>query len=210
MITPIIFGIFTGFVMSISLGAVFFLLVQAGLMGGLRKGIPLAIGVIFGDFICMVLALEFSDFITNFLTDYKLEISILGTLVFFTLAFHHFFHHYKSKNDGLEMRLANMSNLQMGFKSFAINMANPVNVVWWLGLYTLPPGAEFDYYSKWVFGITVIASVFVTELCISWSAGKLKLYLTEDRIKQLDLIIGLLFSCMGLYLLYRSYLCYFQ
>lgn len=194
--------------MSISLGAVFFLLVQAGLLGGLRKGIPLALGVIVGDFICMVLALNFSDFITHFLSTYQFWISILGTLVFFTLAFHHFFHHYKAKNKGLEVRLANMSNWQMWLKSFAINMANPINVVWWLGLYTLPPGADFDYSSKWVFGIAVVASIFTTELCVSWGAGKLKLYLTDERIKQLDLIIGLLFSFMGFYLLYRSYLCF--
>ena len=45
------YGLTTGFVMSVSLGVVFFMLIQAGLIGGIRKGLPIALGVILGDLI---------------------------------------------------------------------------------------------------------------------------------------------------------------
>jgi len=83
MNTPLLYGLVTGFVMSISLGAIFFLLVQAGLVGGVKKGLPLALGVITGDFLYILLALHFSEFITHQLNEYRVWISLVGSLVFF-------------------------------------------------------------------------------------------------------------------------------
>ena len=79
MNTPLFYGIATGFVMSISLGAIFFLLVQAGLVGGVKKGLPLALGVISGDFLYIILALHFSEFITQQLNEYRVWISLGGS-----------------------------------------------------------------------------------------------------------------------------------
>ena len=202
MNTPLFYGIATGFVMSVSLGAIFFLLVQAGLVGGVKKGLPLALGVISGDFLYIVLALHFSEFITQQLNEYRVWISLIGSLVFFGLAIQHFLHHQRSKADGgFELRLNQMQDKQLFLKALTINLLNPVNIVWWLGLFSLPPGSGFDYNGKWVFGIAALATVFTTELGVSWGASKIKHYLTEERIRHLDLVLGLLFLGMGIYLL---------
>jgi threonine/homoserine/homoserine lactone efflux protein len=132
MNTPLFYGIATGFVMSVSLGAIFFLLVQAGLVGGVKKGLPLALGVISGDFLYIVLALHFSEFITQQLNEYRVWISLIGSLVFFGLAIQHFLHHQRSKADGgFELRLNQMQDKQLFLKALTINLLNPVNIVWW-------------------------------------------------------------------------------
>ena len=200
MIAPIIFGFGTGFVMSISLGAVFFLLIQAGLAGGWRKGLPLALGVIAGDLIYVTLALHFSEAITETLVSYRSMIALLGGVVFWILAVIHVFHHQKAKNQGLDERLMQMKDWQLWLKSFAINVVNPVNIAWWLSLYSLPPAADFSYVGKWVFGATTLVTVLMTELGVAWGAGKIKSYLTEARIRQIDLFLALLFFGMGIYL----------
>jgi threonine/homoserine/homoserine lactone efflux protein len=202
MNTPLLYGLVTGFVMSISLGAIFFLLVQAGLVGGVKKGFPLALGVITGDFLYILLALHFSESITQQLNEYRVWISLVGSLVFFGLAIQHFLHHQRSKKDGgFELRINQMHDKQLFIKALTINMLNPVNIVWWLGLFSLPPGSGFDYNGKWVFGLAALSTVFLTELGVSWGASKIKHYLTEERIRHLDLVLGLLFSGMGIYLL---------
>lgn len=200
MWTPIIFGFGTGFVMSISLGAVFFLLIQAGLAGGWRKGLPLALGVIVGDLIYVTLSLHFSEAITETLVHYRGDIAKLGGVVFWILAITHIFHHHKAKKKGLDERLLQMKDWQLWLKSFAINVLNPVNIAWWLSLYSLPPAADFSYSGKWIFGIAALATVLFTELGVAWGAGKIKGYLTEERIRQIDLFLALLFFGMGIYL----------
>jgi threonine/homoserine/homoserine lactone efflux protein len=94
-----------------------------------------------------------------------------------------------------------MEDSTLFIKSLTINLLNPVNIVWWLGLFSLPPGLGFDYHEKWVFGISTLTTVFVTELGISWGAGKVKRFLTNERIRHLDLVLGCLFLGMGIYLL---------
>jgi arginine exporter protein ArgO len=64
----------------------------------------------------------------------------------------------------------------------------------------LPPAADFSYSGKWIFGIAALATVLFTELGVAWGAGKIKGYLTEDRIRQIDLFLALLFFGMGIYL----------
>ncbi len=202
MNTPLLYGLVTGFVMSVSLGAIFFLLVQAGLVGGLKKGLPLAFGVITGDFLYILLALHFSEFITQQLNEYRVWISLVGSLVFFCLAIQHFLHHHRSKKDGgVELRINQMQDKQLFIKALTINLLNPINIVWWLGLFSLPPGSGFNYNGKWVFGLAALFAVFITELGVAWGASKIKHYLTDERIRHLDLVLGLLFSGMGIYLL---------
>lgn len=201
MMAPLIFGLGTGFVMSISLGAVFFLLIQAGLAGGWRKGLPLALGVIVGDMIYVTLALHFSEAITESLVSYRSTIALCGALVFWILAVIHIFHHQKAKSKGVDERLMQMKDWQLWLKSFAINVLNPVNIAWWLSLYSLPPAADFTYSGKWLFGIATLATVLCTELGVAWGAGKIKNYLTEARIRQIDLFLAVLFFGMGVYLM---------
>lgn len=201
MLAPLIFGLGTGFVMSISLGAVFFLLIQAGLAGGWRKGLPLALGVIVGDMIYVTLALHFSEAITESLVLYRSTIALCGALVFWILAVIHIFHHQKAKSKGVDERLMQMKDWQLWLKSFAINVLNPVNIAWWLSLYSLPPAADFTYSGKWLFGIATLATVLCTELGVAWGAGKIKNYLTEARIRQIDLFLAVLFFGMGVYLM---------
>lgn len=200
MLAPIFFGLGTGFVMSVSLGAVFFLLIQAGLVGGWRKGLPLALGVIAGDLIYVTLALHFSEAITETLVLYRGHIAKAGAVVFWIMAVVHVFHHQKSKSQGLDERLLQMKDWQLWLKSFAINVLNPVNIAWWLSLYSLPPAADFGYSGKWIFGIVTLFTVLTTELGVAWGAGKIKNYLTDGRIRQIDLFLALLFLGMGIYL----------
>ena len=86
-----------------------------------------------------------------------------------------------------------MKDKQLFIKALTINLLNPVNIVWWLGLFSLPPGSGFNYNGKWVFGLAALFSVFISELGVSWGASKIKQYLTDERIRHLDLVLGLLF-----------------
>lgn len=202
MLTSILYGIVAGFLASCSLGVVFFSLIQAGLSGGIRKGLPLSLGVLFGDCIYVCFAIHFSEAITQFIKSYEVIITIIGALVFFGVGIFHIFNHHQSKSLGEDIRFVEKSNWGLFVKGLAINMANPVNIAIWLGLYNLPPASGFDYTSKWVFGCSALSMIFISEMGIAWGAGKIKKYLTDSRLRLMDLFLGLLFIAMGLYFCY--------
>ena len=56
MIETIVKGISSGFVMSWTFGTVFFVLIQASIENGYKKGMQIAAGVVGSDAICIVIA----------------------------------------------------------------------------------------------------------------------------------------------------------
>lgn len=195
------YGLTTGFVMSVSLGVVFFMLIQAGLTGGMRKGLPIALGVITGDLIFVGLAITFSGFIKGFMEIYYDYWFLLGGAVFCVLGLGYLVKKYKEQHDEVESKIAQMSAWQLWIRAFLINSANPANLTWWIGLFSLPPAIYFTPVNQWVFGFSAVASVFLTEVAIAWGAGKVKSLLNEHFMKRLNAGMGMVFVGIGVYMI---------
>ena len=64
---PLLYGIGTGFMMSVMLGAIFFMLIQTGVKHGYKKAFIIASGVIVCDILFVILAISFTGLIRDFL-----------------------------------------------------------------------------------------------------------------------------------------------
>jgi threonine/homoserine/homoserine lactone efflux protein len=197
-LSPLLSGIFFGFLMSILLGAIFFMLIQAGLRYNYKKGILIASGVICGDAIFIFLAIYFTDNISEFIIKNESSINILGGIVFlliggFTLI------KKRDENMDSEMDVIKTSRNARDFfiKPFVINILNPANALWWLGLFSTV-GQNYDISQKIVFSIGALASIFTTEVGISFSASKLKKYINSRTLKAIDLVAGSVLIISGL------------
>ena len=187
--------------MSVSLGVVFFMLIQAGLTGGIKKGLPIALGVVCGDLIFVGLAITFSGFIKGFLETYYDYWFLLGGAVFCVLGLGYLLKKHREQHDETESRIAQMSFWQLWIRAFLINVANPANLTWWIGLFSLPPAIYFTDANQWLFGFSAVASVFLTEVAIAWGAGKVKSFLNEKFMKRLNTGMGMVFLCIGVYMI---------
>jgi threonine/homoserine/homoserine lactone efflux protein len=78
-----------------------------------------------------------------------------------------------------------------------INILNPANALWWLGLFSTV-GQNYDISQKIVFSIGALASIFTTEVGISFSASKLKKYINSRTLKAIDLVAGSVLIISGL------------
>ena len=195
------YGLTTGFVMSVSLGVVFFMLIQAGLIGGIRKGLPIALGVISGDLIFVALAVKFSGYLKGFLETFYDYWFLLGGVVFCVLGLGYLLNKYREQHDESESKIAQMSASQLWLRAFLINIANPANLTWWIGLFSLPPAIYFTAVNQWIFGISAVASIFITEVAIAWGSGKVKSLLNEQFMKRLNTGMGVLFMGIGVYMI---------
>lgn len=189
--------------MSVLLGVVFFMLIQAGLKHHWKKGIAIASGVILGDLIYVVLAIGFTGFISNFLKDHADAISIVGGVVLLIMGVTTMLSTRKIVDDTEEM--SGFQNTRDFFlKPFFVNLLNPANAAWWLGLYSISPALSYDISAKVAFAIGAVGTVFFTEIGVAIGASKLKKWISVKRLKKVDFFVGAALMLFGIRLLLKG------
>ena len=191
--------------MSILLGVVFFMLIQTGLQHGTRKGIIIASGVISGDIIFLVFAIGFTAAIQDFLARYQHIVSLLGGLLLLTMGILMWI---KKRDRPIEnQELSGLRSARDFFvKPFIINILNPANAFWWLGLYSIPPASDYEMSQKVVFGASAVLAVFTTEVGVAAGASSLKKYIKEKWLKKVDKMVAIVLFLMGLNLFIRGFI----
>lgn len=203
LIGPFIYGIGTGFLMSILLGAIFFMLIQAGIKHGHKKGFTIAAGVITGDIIYIVFAIAFTEYISSFIKEHSSKTALLGGIVLAIMGISAVLKSRKNMEEAEEnSRFANARDYFL--KPFFINIVNPANAAWWLGLYSLPPALDYNLHQKIAFALGAIMTVYFTEVGIAYAASKLKKFTTPRMMKRVDVLVGIVFIVTGLSLFAKA------
>ena len=202
-IGPFIYGLSTGFLMSVLLGVIFFMLIQASLKHGPRKGWVIASGVISGDIIFVILAIGFTRYIQDFLTAYEPYVNLAGGLVLFGIGISNI--RKKRSNPELGDAVSGVKSARdFYFKPFIINLLNPANAMWWLGLYSVRPAVHYDLTQKILFASGAVGAVFFTEVAIAYAASGLRKYITAERLHRVDITVGAVLMGFGVWLLIKS------
>ncbi len=204
-VAPVLYGLLAGFMMSILLGVVFFMLIQAGIQHGTKKGVIIASGVITGDIIFLSLAIGFTAAIADFLQKHQQTISLLGSLLLLVMGTWMWMKKRTESGENHEVK-GLRSARDFYVKPFIINVLNPANAAWWLGLYSFPPASDYTIQQKIVFGAFAILAIFSTEVGIAAGASLLKDYIKEKWLKKVDKVVAIVMFIMGLNLLLRSVL----
>ncbi len=189
------YGLGAGLLMSILLGAIFFLLIQKSLQLGWKSSYSIAAGVVSVDFLYVFFTILFTQQINSFLMEYATILRISGAVVLiFFGAYQLFLFKPKSTN-------ATLHKGSLFATAASINLLNPANAAWWLGLYSMPPASTYTLASKISFGAAALFSIFITEILIAYYAQYLKTWLTQRRLEQLYKTVGFVFIALGLKLL---------
>lgn len=189
--------------MSVLLGVIFFMLIQASLKHGPRKGWVIASGVISGDIIFVILAIGFTRYIQDFLTAYESYVNLAGGLVLLGIGVSNI--RKKRSNPELGDAVSGVKSARdFYFKPFIINLLNPANAMWWLGLYSVRPAVHYDLTQKILFAAGAVGAVFFTEVAIAYAASGLRKYITAERLHRVDLTVGAVLMGFGVWLLIKS------
>ena len=204
-LSPALYGLLAGFMMSILLGVVFFMLIQAGIQHGTGKGVLIASGVIAGDIIFLSLAIGFTSAISTFLHEHRHTISLAGGLLLIVMGVWMWQKKRPESEENQEVK-GLRSARDFFLKPFFINILNPANAAWWLGLYSFPPASAYVLNQKIVFGAFAVLAIFSTEVGIAASASLLKKYIKEKWLKKVDKIVAIVMILMGLNLFIRGFI----
>lgn len=194
-------GTATGFVLSLMLGTVFFAIINNSITLGYKKGVSISIGVILSDLIFISICLFGSHYIP-FIQQYEETVKIAGGLLVMVMGAAQIL----SKRE--EPKVANYSRAgsitYFISQGFLLNFLNPVNLVSWFAIYTyLVTVLKFSFGElSWYF-LGSLSAIFLVEFGLAYFAEKLKHFLPNKRIRQINVFVGILFICLGLWLIIR-------
>jgi threonine/homoserine/homoserine lactone efflux protein len=195
MITALLYGLFVGFMLCLTLGTVFFSLIQNSIDYGFKTGIYIATGVVISDSILISFAILGIDHLPN-IPHLKTYASMVCALLVFVMGISSILKKQKP--------VTYPSSRLGGFFYFAstgflLNVLNPVNFIVWAALSArLTTENHYNLKSQIFFFVGALISIFTTEIGISFSASKLKTVFTEKNLQWINRITGAIFIIISL------------
>jgi len=206
-------GIITGFILSIMIGPVFFLLLETSIRKGIRAAIAFDIGVLLSDVIYIVIALIFYSEVSKITSgEYGHIISIVGGIILVIFGLVTLLK--KPKEDKKEAEQLNNQKkdlILLGLKGFLLNFANPGVIFYWITVIALGADGKksannaIDESTYWYILIIMI-TFFSVDLLKIFGAKKLRPFITEKVLVGLNRLIGLIIIGTGVLLVIKGFL----
>lgn len=210
-----------GFLLSIMIGPVFFVLLEISITKGFKAAMIFDLGVLLSDLFYIIISLFFAYQLKG-LSDFKnnLALSFLGGGLFLAYGIYNLvFKKIKletvnlgpellDENNQLKLTSAK-DNTMLILKGFTLNLLNPGVVIYWLAIIA----KGFDLVSKYesdlhivLFILIILITFFGIDSLKAYVANKLKPLVTTGLLKGLNWLIGIVFMGTGLFLILRQLL----
>jgi threonine/homoserine/homoserine lactone efflux protein len=211
-----------GFLLSIMIGPVFFVLLELSITKGFKSAMIFDAGVLLSDLFYIVISLFFAYQLKG-LGDVKnnLILSVLGGALFIAYGVYNLFFKQVTMGAGaLDEELLdseekanksskNKDNSMLVLKGFMLNLLNPGVVIYWLAI--IAKGfdlvAPYESDAHIVIFITIILITFFGIDCLkAYVANKIKPLVTVKLLRGLNGLIGFVFLGTGVFLILRQLL----
>ena len=179
------------------IGPVFFVILKNTLEYGKLAGFYISIGILFSDFVYMVLYKYFLyDSIEKYLdTTYTYS---LFALILFVMGVANIL---KKSKENSKVHLFRNNPITMFSKGFLINFVNPFVFLFWLGVFKYS-SEKFDNFNQLLFLGSSLVGIFIIDMVKVLFSAVLKKYLNSDTLLLLYKIIGFIFISFSLYIVF--------
>lgn len=196
-------GLVTGFILSIMIGPVFFVLLETSIRKGAKAALWLDFGVLLSDLLYILIAYVLFDEVKELAEGGDTSIfRFVGGILFIIYGVFNFFKKIKEhKVDSKEFPTSNTRDyVFLALKGFLLNFANPLVVFYWVGVMTF--GAEdTGGTGSWgmLFYLSVILITFFgIDILKIFGAKRLRPLVTTNVLLGLNRLIGIVFVVFGI------------
>lgn len=207
-------GIVTGFILSIMIGPVFFVLLETSIRRGVRAAIALDFGVLLSDIIYILIAFVFYSEVSAIAAGKSQGIlKLIGGGLFLVYGVVSFFKKPK------EVKVDSVGNVIHGYsdymflvlKGFLLNLANPLVIFYWFSVMTLGERASVGEQDSQQISIVyflgvILLSFFSIDILKIFGAKKLKPLVTDKLLHALNQLIGIVFAVFGIFLIIQGWI----
>jgi L-lysine exporter family protein LysE/ArgO len=191
-------GLITGIILTLSFGAGFFALVQTSILRGYKKGLLIALGAILSDTLFIGISVFATSFVSEELPKFASTIKAVALVAFLFLGIRTIL---KSSKLIRSSDQGGRPNYFYVSKGFILNIVNPLVLITWLGI-TLYLESTLQYGVKElaVFFAMVLIGTFGSQSAVCIFSHKIKAYLSDQFIHRMNIVIGVLFIIIGLFI----------
>ena len=209
LLKDILSAIFPGFILSIMIGPVFFVLLETSVVKGFRAAISFDLGVVLADIIFILIAYFSSYRLIESIKDDP-ALFIFGGLVMFTYGIISFVKNKKENKKGIDeedpAELAQNNYLSLFIKGFFLNFINVGVLGYWLViLITIGPKMELNPTRMFTFLTTMVATYFVIDIFKILLAKQLRNQLNPKNIRLIKKFISVVLMASGVFLLSQGW-----
>lgn len=205
-------GIVTGFILSIMVGPVFFVLLETSIRKGVRAALAFDLGVLLSDVIYVLIAYVFYSQVSGLVSGSKNELlKLVGGVLFLIYGVITYFK--KSKEIALDEvgNIVHKSSdyVMLALKGFFLNFANPMVIFYWFSIITLGaknPGPEEGPNTILFYIAIILITFFSFDLLKIFGAKKLRPLVTDKVLIILNHLIGIVFVVFGIFLIAQGIL----
>jgi threonine/homoserine/homoserine lactone efflux protein len=195
LIQTIIKGYLTGLILSLSFGAGFFSLLHASIEQGYKKGLLIALGMLLSDLVFIALCVFGASFVESQLKELETEMRLMGFVALVILGVSTFI---KKANDPKAEQIQPRGNFIYIMKGVMLNIINPLNLLFWLGLAAFVKSSLPTLFEVIIFFSVTLGAMFFNQFIICYSANKVKHLLSVKKQQLLNHIIGIVFVIVAL------------
>ena len=183
----ILFGAWSGLLLTIMIGPVFFALIQTSVERDFVAGVALASGVALSDITYIVVA-TISTAILSQYDSFEAWLGLLGGSIMLVFGI---VNASKGVKRPKNVVLGKLGVIQLVGQGFMLNGINPFVLLFWFSMATASSlRYQGNDYSKVIFFISLIVTVFTTDIIKAYVAVKLRSLLTLRRMLWLNRIVG--------------------
>lgn len=190
----IIYGIFLAFL----IGPVFFTILQTSIERGFSCGVLVAIGVSLSDaFYITITYLGLSQIVDN--PDLKIYLGYVGGAILLLFGLYYLVVKSRKLSGYNPQQVRARSPFRYIAKGFIINGLSPMVLVFWVGTLGVAT-TEFGYNTTGkvtLFFSAIVATVFATDVLKAKLADKLRMVLTPQFIRILNIALGVIMIIFG-------------
>lgn len=199
---PIITGILLGLGTLIFIGPVFFYLLKASLEQSIKAGLAVAFGIIFGDIICVILALKgFGETLEHPL--YKKLLALIGGLMLIIMGAKYVLQ--KTKNRITKNNKKEESIFTYGLNGFLINFINPFVFAVWFGFLAINQSKYTSQNDIITSLVATLCTILITDSLKVIFAHKLKPFINAKRLTTIYKVFGVLMFLFGIRLMWSFF-----
>ncbi len=204
-------GIVTGFVLSIMIGPVFFVILETSIRRGVKAALALDLGVLISDLVYILIAYVFYSEVSGLINgENKGLLKLIGGILFVIYGAFTFFKKPKEeKVDEVGNVVQNSTDyFMLALKGFLLNFANPLVIFYWFSVITM--GAKNSEHagtnenSILFFLGVILVTFFSFDLLKILGAKKLRPLVTERLLVALNQLIGIVFFGFGVFLVIQG------
>lgn len=195
------------------IGPAFFVLLETSIRKGVRSAIAFDIGVLFSDFIYILIAYVFYSQVASLTGDGKNNehAKMVGGILFIIYGFVTFFKKLKAPQvDDEGNIIQNQKDYFLLFlKGFLLNFANPFVIFYWFSVMTLASKQSQSNISGgdstpiMYFIAVMLITFFSFDLLKIIGAKKLRPLVTDNLLKAFNQLTGIVFLGFGIFLIIK-------